>query len=335
MGLCHMDVVEVGDVLSVGPELGGNVASTVVLKEGKSWSRVYLDDDGGLFTDKWVTQDGLQHSAAEISGMVAKDRLALMPKLWAMKGKRYLVLFYTRNGDQLLMGRPETPAIAQVHERTSGQEIQRDRNGMGISFSLATRRPVPFYGGTPPPPPSPPGECPSLCAMMDAAFVGAEQEAGLDVVLDGEAGFIPQVGEVNGKPAYSMPGFGGGAEAEAFWHAGEWHLQWGDLAWTSDEDVATPGLVTTWTGSPTPTVVDVAATELDASALADCWNEAQKAAVLQELGGGGPCADVTIEDQDENPIASVPSGGTYQVIVVSGINGGNASTVFTNSIIQA
>lgn len=44
--------------------------------------------------------------------------------------------------------------------------------------------------------------------------------------------------------------------------------------------------------------------------------------------------DATIEDQDSNPIDTVLAGGTYQVIVVSGIDGGASNTTYTNSIIQ-
>lgn len=43
---------------------------------------------------------------------------------------------------------------------------------------------------------------------------------------------------------------------------------------------------------------------------------------------------VTILDQDGNVITRVAAGNTYSVLVVSNIYGGNASTVFTNSIIQ-
>lgn len=43
---------------------------------------------------------------------------------------------------------------------------------------------------------------------------------------------------------------------------------------------------------------------------------------------------VTIEDQTATPIATVAPGGTYQVIVVSGIDGGESDTTYTNSIIQ-
>lgn len=45
--------------------------------------------------------------------------------------------------------------------------------------------------------------------------------------------------------------------------------------------------------------------------------------------------DTTIIDQDSNPIDTVLAGGTYQVIVVSGIDGGASNTTYTNSIIQA
>ena len=50
--------------------------------------------------------------------------------------------------------------------------------------------------------------------------------------------------------------------------------------------------------------------------------------------GGGDCDPVTIVDQDDTLIAEVPSGTTYQVIVVSGIDGGLSNTTYTNSIIQ-
>lgn len=156
VGLCHLDVVDVEDVLAVPDELDGRVGDEVELKEGKTWSRIYLEDDGGLFQERWVVEGGAQHSEAVISGDVAKDRLALMPHLWRMHGRRYLVIFRTQNGDQLLMGRPETGAMAQVRSRTTGsaEAMARDRNGYSITFRLARRMAVPFYLGDPPPDPT-------------------------------------------------------------------------------------------------------------------------------------------------------------------------------------
>jgi hypothetical protein len=44
---------------------------------------------------------------------------------------------------------------------------------------------------------------------------------------------------------------------------------------------------------------------------------------------------VSILDQDGAVIASVPCGGTYSVVVFSGIDGGSSTTVYTNSIVDA
>jgi len=50
--------------------------------------------------------------------------------------------------------------------------------------------------------------------------------------------------------------------------------------------------------------------------------------------GSGSGGSVDILDQDSNVIESVPAPGTYSVIVVSAIDGGDSTTgAYTNSII--
>lgn len=161
VGLCHLDVVNVRDVASMPDELVGNVAGDVILNEGASWSRIYLDDDGGDFNERFRVVNGAQHSDATITGAIAKHRLALMPHLYAMKGGRYLVRMQTRNGDALLMGRPEAGAKVQVPELTTGGVIGTDRSEYRITFSVSRRWPVPFHNGTVPEPEAP-GACPTL-----------------------------------------------------------------------------------------------------------------------------------------------------------------------------
>lgn len=191
VGLCHLDVVEVGDVETMPEELNGHIADDVVLKEGKSWSRVYLDDEGGRFVEKWTMVKGDLFSDAVISGAIAKDRLALMPQLWAMKGKRYLVAFTTQNEDLLLMGRVNTPAIALVELRQSGDgdRMESDRNEYRISFSLRRRLPVPFYGGDPPVVVVP-GECAPVTVQANGSTIATPASGStLNIpVLDGVGG---------------------------------------------------------------------------------------------------------------------------------------------------
>lgn len=48
---------------------------------------------------------------------------------------------------------------------------------------------------------------------------------------------------------------------------------------------------------------------------------------------GGGCSPVVIKDQDGNILQTFTNGGTYTVTIVSAIDGGNATTVFTNTVI--
>ena len=44
---------------------------------------------------------------------------------------------------------------------------------------------------------------------------------------------------------------------------------------------------------------------------------------------------VTIVDQNGNTITTLAGGETYQVLVVSTIDGGSSSTIYSNTIVQA
>lgn len=169
VGVCHLDVAFWEDVATVSDVLLGNVA-TVTLKPGKAWSRVYLEGDA-LFTEVWRLVGGDPVADATIRGEVAKDRLALMPSLWAMKGRRCVVVMENKNKDMLLLGDLRTPARSLVTTRTAG--TPGDRNGYEVVFSLATRNPVPWYGGTPPDPDSPVD-----CETLEELLVG---EDGADI----------------------------------------------------------------------------------------------------------------------------------------------------------
>lgn len=48
---------------------------------------------------------------------------------------------------------------------------------------------------------------------------------------------------------------------------------------------------------------------------------------------GTGCSPVIIKDQDGNTLQTFTSGGIYTVTIVSAIDGGNATTVFTNTVI--
>lgn len=177
-GICHLDVLAVQDVLSVPDEVDGRIATAVVPMAGANWVRVYFEEDGGNWNEKWPLDNGAQSSRATVSGQVLRDQLPYLRQFWAAKGRRYIVLATTRNGDMLLMGTKAAPAMLLVTERAAGEEIGSDTNHYKLSFSLASRRPVPFYTGTPPPAIAPGDNCPSLAALLPTATT-AEIIAGI------------------------------------------------------------------------------------------------------------------------------------------------------------
>lgn len=357
VGLCHLDVVEADQVQTVPDELDGNVATTVTLKGGASWSRIYLDDNGGLFAERWQLENGQQYSRATITGAVAKDRLALMPGLWKMKGKRYLVVFTTRNGDKLLMGRKETPAVALVTNRTSGDDPDSDRNQYEVVFELTRRLPVPFYQGTPPEP-SVPGECPTLCTQIagaepdeysDCIISSGHLEAMLPLLLPAvepenmETWVLDQLSPEQLAAAEAsicdVPGDGtvkttdGVTTVLTVAPAGEENLPQSVIKYRNLSNALTetaPANTEFGSGVLKP------ATEVPRRALRNSagtgFNFVHVGQLIADTVPTMP--DVSIRDQDNNEIASAPAGTNYSVIVVSGIDGGESDTFYTNSIIQ-
>lgn len=147
VGLCHLDVVDVREVVSVPDEVEGNIAGNVTLADDSTWSRVQLDDDNGLLDEVWEMVQGSPTARCSVQGLIPKDRLELLPALWKLHKNRYLVLATTRNGDRLLLGTKEEPAQVRVARRALGEEMT-DRNVYYYQVEVERRSPVPFYLGT-------------------------------------------------------------------------------------------------------------------------------------------------------------------------------------------
>ncbi|MFZ1693794.1 MAG: hypothetical protein WAT74_11395, partial [Flavobacteriales bacterium] len=158
----------------------------------------------------WKLMDGDQYSEARATGAIARDRLALMPYLWGMKGKRVLVVITNKNGDRLLMGSLKTPAMVRVTRRKTGdgEQMESERNDYDIEFVLSSRLPVPFYQGEVPEPTQ--ATCPNLCELLDDAIIlggggdasavtdclSPEQAAVLLEALGGSSGECPTLCEL-------------------------------------------------------------------------------------------------------------------------------------------
>ena len=186
VGMCHIDYVDVDDVVSVPEEFEGNIADDITLVEDVEWSRIYLEQPGSQFQENWADASGDTVARSILSGNIAKDRLALMPNLWKMKGHRYLALITTPNGDQLLMGTKSEPCQIRVPLRSlGGKNVDSDTAGYDIAFTLERSIPVPFYHGTPPTP-STPGSC------DDATVKTTDDSTEVMTIASGAEGQLPE-----------------------------------------------------------------------------------------------------------------------------------------------
>lgn len=346
IGLCYIDVVDVRDVVSMPDDVGGNVVGDIVLADGVSWSRIYLEEPGGLFRDAWKVEKGAQLSAATITGTVSKDRLALMPILWKLKHGRYIARLQLRDGPALLMGRPEAGAIGQAPQRSPGEDMASDANGYQVVFALHHRFPVPFHNGTIPDPPTP-EVCPTLGELLAAqnwaaieALLNAEQ---LDAA---EASICSTLCELidaaitlgTGSNAFTTSGsdltafntnwaLDGNSNGKDAYRSGDLSTSWSGTAWVTLDDTdgtgwfqstsATdhPWEATGWTamgsysGNTPPTLTQDGGGG-DASAIVDCLSPEQTDVLLEALGAVTSCAPATVQLKDSAGI-NIGTTDTY------------------------
>lgn len=148
-GGCKLQLVPVGLVASVPPEIQGTIATEVTLSSG-SWIDVLPTHFTQQFAEEWQLRGGDQVARAEVRAVIPKDRALLLHGLWGSKYHRYLVLHHDRNGTMKLMGRPEQPAMVRIVQLDHGADPRRDRNQYELQVVVTRRSPCPFYLASPP-----------------------------------------------------------------------------------------------------------------------------------------------------------------------------------------
>lgn len=333
-GGCYIQLVPATQIATMPDEVRGTVPTDITLVEGAAWITLQPTLWTQEFRDEWVTVGGAQHSRALLELVVPKDREELLYGLWQLHGGRFVAIHYDRNKTAKLIGTKDEPAMVRMVRLEHGQRPGAGRNQYLLQVSVSRRTPCPFYLGTPPEIIEPtecnlvemlsttPAStiatalesagvlaavqalicetCPSLCQRLDDAIIlgGGAEFLGVNVVLNLQSGTIPATGTTNGKPSGSTTDFPSGF-AEFLWNGSAWMVSDGFSTWTSTEDVATPGEVTTWSGSaPLPTVEDSFGGGGDASAVVDCLSPEQAAVLAEALGavGGGTVTIRTTAD---------------------------------------
>src|SRR5690606_17767326 len=116
------------------------------------------------------------------------------------------------------------------------------------------------------------------------------------------------------RPHYSNPAWGTFVNyAEAYWAGSGWYVTDGVSVWTSTDDVATPDLITTWSGDePFPVLtMEGGEEEVDvgAQSIVDCWDSEQRERI--EALVCTPALPGTVKTTDGvDDVLTVAPGGT-------------------------
>lgn len=337
-----LQFLRVQDVASFPDEVRGTLATAIVPVDGAAWITVRPSHWTQVFEEEWIANKGAQHARASIGFAVSKDRPELLDGLWQLKPGRYIVLEHDLNKQVRVMGTPEEPAMLTFPKNAHGRTANSgDRNGYEGFVVVARRSPCPFYLADPPsatPNVCPTlaqliadedwaaieallsevqledaeaslggGACPTLCELLDEAIILGGGGGELVLTIGAQSGVMPVIGTWNGKDQYYEVYWAGGAyDLDCYWTGTEWYLTNGVGEWTSSEDVATPDLVTTWTGdTPLPTIEATGGG--DASAVTDCLSPEQEAVLAAALGASGEDGSFRTTD-GATEIAAVPPG---------------------------
>lgn len=203
-GGCKLQLIAVDDVVSVPDPVAGNISTDIEVLSGAGFITIYGIRFTQLFREDWDVVNGRQVARASVSMEIAKDRLALLPGLWDLKPRRYLVLHHSLNSSQKLMGTKAEPAMVRVVNLDHGANPLNDRNRYALEVTVTRSTPCPFYLGDAADA-IPPG-CPTLATLL-AAETGADIWALLDNTQQADllaaAGVVSFSGLNDGGPPYT------------------------------------------------------------------------------------------------------------------------------------
>lgn len=121
-----------------------------------------------------------------------------------------------------------------------------------------------------------------------------------------------------------------GISGDPFYNSTKWDTP--ISGWTLEANVEIRDASSICFEQTVETILCEAIENATAQEIADCLSPAKEAA-LEEIICPISTSPVSIIDQDENEIDTVDCGGEYQVTVLSILNGGTPSTVYSSTIL--
>lgn len=135
--------IDVKDVENIPEALGINISSPVLLKEGKSWSKIEVTQETPGLEDKPNTSKGGIGRSINVQGFLAGHNDVLTSRLEKMKHKRFICIVIDFEGNKRLLGSLKNP-MRFDWEFATGTKTN-GRKGYELRFYQTAERSPYFY----------------------------------------------------------------------------------------------------------------------------------------------------------------------------------------------
>lgn len=145
-GGLFIDIIDrnlVPDFSIVDHQVTTNIQSNLA-----NWSRIHFAPNSLRYRERNREVRGVSIPEGVISGTLAKDRLQLMRTMRMLRDNRWVIIFYTRNGDRLVIGTKRTPVLFRRESRDTKRE-GKQRNAYEVEFYIKSKREAAFYNPIP------------------------------------------------------------------------------------------------------------------------------------------------------------------------------------------
>lgn len=122
-----------------------SIPDEITLDVGASWGRIDFNALNLLhFTEVPDYSQGDPFIITELRGPIPKDRFDIIATLQKLHAQRYVVKYHNLNGDVLVIGSPDEPAMIRLEKRDHGSD-QSGKNEYEVVVRCRSRIPAPFY----------------------------------------------------------------------------------------------------------------------------------------------------------------------------------------------
>lgn len=144
-GCLYLDLIEYDEISSF--RVADVDISTNLMADPSKWLRITPKQQSLQVSQKVSFTKGQRLFKLTAAGIVSKTDVALTQKFFTLGYKRYCAIITTHNGNRLLLGTKQFPAVLHLKNRKTGTAVG-DPNNQQFALELQSPHPLLNYSGT-------------------------------------------------------------------------------------------------------------------------------------------------------------------------------------------